>query len=77
MCILALECITKPIAKMFHLCRDVTSEEVCFVDIAVVSFCLEELFVKLVSPCCANFSCSSFRAMDLRSYGGFVEVCNV
>ena len=35
------------------LCRDVTSDEVCFVDITVVSFYLEEHFVKLVRfvPC--------------------------
>ena len=51
MYLLSVECIAKPVAVFFTFCGDVASEEVCFVDIAVVSFCLEDLFVKLVSPC--------------------------
>ena len=33
---------------ILRLCTDVTSEEICSVDITVVSFYLEELFVKFV-----------------------------
>ena len=50
--------------SILHFSVDVTSEEVCFVDIAVVSCCLEELFVKLVSPCFVKISCSSFHSVD-------------
>ena len=37
------------ITLTIYIFRDVTSDEVCFVDIAVVSFCLEALVVKFVS----------------------------
>ena len=42
-----------PCRSILRLCRDVTSEEVCFVDTAVMSFYLEEPFVKFVcfTPC--------------------------
>ena len=59
-----------PVAVFFTFCGNVTSEELCLVDIAVVSSCLEELIVKLVSPCFVKFSCSSFHAADLWSNGG-------
>ena len=70
MYVLSLECIAKPDAVFFTFCGDVASEEVCVVDIAVVSFCLEELFVMLVSPCFVKISCSSFHSVDCWSYGG-------
>ena len=50
------------VRSILRFCRDVTSEEVCSVDFHVVSFRLEELFVKFVC-------CTSFHTGDLWSHG--------